>query len=162
MRLYQTDLYAVSKLLLPTFLRQSRIMALFAVMVAPFAYIQALLVAFRTDSLYRLNRNGQVCYLRATLNDAFPDVDGAITIEDGIITGVWRYAWEQDYDPYRNYLMIDGVTSVFWGKSTIAEGLSNFIVKVPKALQSVNDEAKLRSIINYYKLISKSYSIIYI
>ena len=162
MRLYQTDLYAVAKLLLPTFLRQTKIVALLTAMIVPFAYIQALLVAFRTDSLYRLNRNGQVCYLRATLNDAFPDANGDIKIEDGVITGVWQYAWEEDYDPYRNYLLIDGVNSVFWAKETIAEGLSNFIVKVPASLRSVNNEAKLRGLINYYKLVSKSYSIIYV
>jgi hypothetical protein len=147
-------------LLLPVSLRQSSIVALLQVSVCGLITVYNNFITNRTNNLYKLNINGQVCHLRKMLNDAFPAGGGLITIEDGVAKGVWQYAYDQDYDPYRKYLLASD-TTLLWDKSSISEGLSNFIVNVPIALQSVNNEARMRSLLNYYKLLSKSYSIVY-
>jgi hypothetical protein len=151
-------------LLLPTFLRRPALLAFLQAAVAPVERNHDWFLRNRKDNLYRLRMNGQVCYLRRVLNDAFPDAGGAIRIEDGVAAGHWLYAYDKDFDPYKKYLLIhdrsEGGTT-FWDKSAILEGVSGFTVAVPRALRNANNDAKLRSLLNTYKLLSKSYTIIY-
>ncbi|MTK53304.1 hypothetical protein [Paludibacter sp.] len=147
-------------LLLPVSLRQSTIVALLQVSVGGLITIYNRFITNRTSNLYKLKITGQVCYLRKMLNDAFPAGGGQITIEDGSAVGVWQFAWDKDYDPYRKYLLASDET-LLWDLSAIQEGVTGFIVRVPVALKNVNNEAKMRSLLNYYKLISRSYTIIY-
>jgi len=147
-------------LLLPVALRQSTIVALLQVSVSGLTTVYNQFITNRANNLYKLKITGQVCYLRKMLNDAFPEGGGVITIDDGVAVGEWQFAWDEDYDPYRKYLLASDDTFL-WDTNSISEGLANFIVKVPIALQSVNNEARMRSLLNYYKLISKSYTIIY-
>lgn len=60
-------------LLLPTFLRQATITAFLRAMTIPIEYLYNQFLANRNSNLYRLKMNGQVCYLRRVLNDAFPE-----------------------------------------------------------------------------------------
>jgi hypothetical protein len=158
---YTVNFKKLVVLLLPTFLRDTVIVTLLQVFVGGIISVYNNFIANRAITLYRLKITGQVCYLRRMLNDAFPAGGGQITIEDGVATGVWRYAWDKDFDPYRKFLLLENSGTLFWDKHTIAEGLSNFIVRVPIALQNINNEARMRSLLNYYKLISKSYTIVY-
>ena len=61
--------------ILPTFLRRRRVFAFCRALCAPlFLGSDGLYNRFlrtRGDHIYRLRHNGQVCYLRAALNDAF-------------------------------------------------------------------------------------------
>lgn len=125
-----------------------------------FGQVYSMFSTNRSDNLYTMSITGQVCRLRKMLNDAFPLAGGRITISDGAVTGEWRYAWDKDSDPYRKYLLADGST-LLWGKSAIQAGVSGFIVKVPAVLNNQNNEARMRSLLNKCKLVSKSYTIIY-
>lgn len=147
-------------MLLPVSLRKSTVVALLQVSVGGLITVYNRFITNRTNNLYKLKITGQVCYLRRMLNDAFPAGGGLITVEDGSAVGVWQFAWDKDFDPYHKYLLADGNT-LLWDKSTILEGVTGFIVRVPSALKNVNNEAKMRSLLNYYKLISRSYTIIY-
>lgn len=158
---YTVNFKKLVVLLLPTFLRQSTIVALLQVYVGGLITVYNRFITNRTNNLYKLKITGQVCYLRKMLNDAFPAGGGHITIEDGIAVGVWQYAYDENYDPYRKHLLIEDAGTLFWDEHTISEGLSNFIVKVPASLNTVNNEARMRSLLNYYKLLSKSYTIVY-
>jgi hypothetical protein len=148
-------------LLLPTFLRKELLVAFLRAATSPVVTRYNLFLTNRSNNLYRLRMNGQVCYLRRVLYDAFPEAGGAIRIEDGVTVGWWLYAWDADYDPYSNYLPITDDGTVFCDKSTILEGVSGFTVIVPRALFNANNDAKLRSLLNNYKLLSKSYTIQY-
>lgn len=155
------DFSKLAKLLLPTFLRQTIIVAWMNVIAYSFSYIYGKFTSNRDINLYNLSITGQVCRLRKMLNDAFPLAGGAITVEDGTAQGEWQYAWDADYDPYRKYLLADGST-LLWDKSVIQAGVSGFIVKVPSIIKNDNNEARIKSLLNYYKLLSKSYTIIYV
>jgi hypothetical protein len=148
-------------LLLPTFLRKEVLVAFLRAMTSPVEADYNLFLAHRKNNLYRLRMNGQVCYLRKVLNDAFPDAHGAIRIEDGTTVGHWLYAYDGDNNPYINYLPITDEGTVFYDKSTILEGVSGFTVVAPHAIYSVNNDARLRSLLNIYKLLGKSYTINY-
>lgn len=146
---------------MPTFLRQSTFVALLQISAGGLITVYNKFVENRKNNLYKLKITGQVCYLRKMLNDAFPAGGGLITIDSGIAVGVWQYAYDENYDPYRKHLLIEDAGTLFWDEHTISEGLSNFIVKVPASLKNANNEARMRSLLNYYKLLSKSYTIVY-
>jgi hypothetical protein len=164
-KIFEINYRRLAALLLPTFLRKEALLAFLRAMGSPVVTLYNLFLTHRTNNLYRLRMNGQVCYLRRLLNDAFPEAGGAIRIEDGAAVGRWQYAWDAEYDPYLKYLLIGPLTpeggTVFWDKSTILEGVSGFTVVVPRAVRTVNNDAKLRSLLNAYKLLSKSYTINY-
>jgi hypothetical protein len=160
-KIFEINYKRLVLLLLPTFLRKETLVAFLHVETTPVVTLYNLFLTNRNNNLYRLRMNGQVCYLRRVLNDAFPEAGGAIRIEDGVTAGWWLYAWDKDYDPYTNYLPITDEGTVFCDKATILEGVSGFTVVVPHAIYSVNNDAKLRSLLNNYKLLSKSYTMQY-
>ena len=74
--MFEIDLKKLVLQLLPTFYRQQLI---FGVLRAALGGLQAVYDAFtkaRVAHIYRLTHNGQVCYLRAVLNDAFASPSG--------------------------------------------------------------------------------------
>jgi hypothetical protein len=151
-------------LLLPTFLRREAPAAFLRAMTAPSVTLHNLFSVNRKNNLYRLQMNGQVCYLRKVLNDAFPDAGRAIRIEDEHITGRWAFFWDLEnatgkvtpaYD-----LNTDKATKL-WDRDAIMDKVNNFVVVCPKKMQNYNNEVRLKSILNTYKLLSKSYRIVY-
>jgi hypothetical protein len=146
-------------LLLPTFLRRPLMVALLQAAVAPVNTLHRLFMLNRTNNLYRLRMNAQVCYLRKVLNDAFPSATGAIQIRDADRGGRWLFAYDQDVD--RTSLNIEDGGTMFYDRAAIIEQASGFEVVVPVALKTPNNDTKLRVLLNQYKLLSKKYVIIY-
>mgnify|MGYP000252482231 FL=1 len=70
-------------LLLPTFYRKPLIAAFAQSMVQGVNIVYGNFMRWRQDKQYRLSHNGQVCYLRAVLNDQFDPIERRITITDG-------------------------------------------------------------------------------
>ncbi|MDR3350698.1 MAG: hypothetical protein LBN98_03485 [Prevotellaceae bacterium] len=159
-RIFEINYKRLVLLLLPTFLRKELLVAFLRAATAPEVTLHNSFLVNRKNNLYRLRMNGQVCYLRKVLNDAFPEAGGGIWIEDGEITGHWVYAWDDDqervllaYD-----LNTDHATRV-WDEAVIMDNVNNFIVFCPEKIRSF--EIKIKSVLNTYKLLSKSYNIRY-
>jgi hypothetical protein len=151
-------------LLLPTFLRREVLTSFLYAMVAPAVTLYDLFTVNRKNNLYRLRMNGQVCYLRKVLNDAFPDAGRAIRVEDEHITGRWAFFWDLDNAAGRVTLAYDLNTdqaTKLWDRDAIMDKVNSFVVVCPKKLQNYNNEVRLKSILNTYKLLSKSYRIVY-
>jgi hypothetical protein len=146
-------------LLLPTFLRRPLLVAFLHACVAPIVTLHRLFMVNRTNNLYRLRMNAQVCYLRKALNDAFPSVNGAIQIRDADRGGKWMFAYDQDVD--HTALIIEDSGTMFYGRAAIIEQAAGFEVVVPPLLKTPNNDTKLRVLLNQYKLLSKKYTIIY-
>ena len=66
---YDVKFKRLALLLLPTFLRRPLIAAVAYASVIPVQYLYVRFIRWKQDTDYRLNNNGQVCYLRAVLND---------------------------------------------------------------------------------------------
>ena len=147
-------------LLLSTFLRRPLLVAFLHAAVAPLTSLHRLFMINRTNNIYRLRMNAQVCYLRKVLNDAFPSVDGAIQIRDADRGGRWLFAYDQEVSD-RTALNIEDGGTVFYDRGAIIEQASGFEVVVPVALKSPANDTKLRVLLNQYKLLSKKYVIIY-
>ncbi|MDR2806268.1 MAG: hypothetical protein LBB85_11670 [Dysgonamonadaceae bacterium] len=162
MRVFEVDIRRLVVLLLPTMLRKEFSMLMLWSMTAPVVTLYDSFMRNRSGNLYRLKANGQVCYLRRTLNDAFPAANGKIKIYDGGVTGEWLYAWDEGYNSYNYYLLVPDDGVMLWDGPSILSGKNHFVVVVPALLRENPDNiTQLRAIVNSYKLLSKSYSIIY-
>ncbi len=107
---------------------------------------------FRTDNIYKLNHNSQICYLRKALNDRFDSSLRRIVIASG--------------NAYtRQYIYTDAEQKPKWlgtiylhGDEDYSDTGVDFIVKVPQDLQFSKYE--MTALIDYYKLASKRYKIV--
>jgi hypothetical protein len=159
-RIFNINYKRMVLLSLPTFLRRPLLVAFLHAAVAPATSLYRLFMLNRTNNLYRLRMNAQVCYLRKMLNDAFPSADGGIKIRDSDRGGRWLFAYDQDASDRVSLSIEDGGT-VFYDRGAIIEQAAGFEVVVPVALKSPNNDTKMRVLLNQYKLLSKKYTIIY-
>lgn len=160
MRLFQINLRRLFLIWLPPGFRNTWVRYMLECVAAPLTTLYNTFWNNRQNNLTHIKRNGQVCYLRRMLNEEFPEADGLIRIQDSPVTGAWLYTWDENYDPFQYYLLA-GDDTIAWDRGAIIEGASGFTVIAPRSIYNVNNDAKMRSLLNTYKLISKSYTIIY-
>lgn len=159
---YNVNFKKMALMLLPTFMRQQVIAFFTYAIVAPLNYLHAQFVAFRTDTNYRLTHNGQVCHLRAVLNDTFDPDARRITITDTDKTprGMVIYLRELDLEklaPRRGEFIMIANRRGFSGVAGF-----DFLVNVPYALSRNLDIFRLKAVVSTYKLASKRFAINYI
>lgn len=163
MNKYNVSYNRLAELLLPTYLRGARLLGVVCAMVAPIGRLHGELMVFRQDTAYRVGHNGQVCYLRAMLNDKFDPVDRGITItEDGDDVGMGMVLHERAVAvhqllPWR----IDGSLEMF-RRGFNGTSRVGFWVNIPERLRGIVDEGAVRAIVNAFKLASIRYDITYI
>ena len=128
----------------------------FEALFYPFRLTLNRFYAARDNDLYNLKHNGQVCYLRALLNDTFDPIERRITIGDAT-----KYEYVYFYPEGDDKSVIFG-SILFPRNEFIGNNSAEFNVYVPIAIGINNDaELRMRSLLNYYKLASKRYAIIY-
>lgn len=160
-KIYDIAYKKLALMLLPTILRKPLLVAFANAIVSPVVNLHRQLMQYRSDTNYRLNHNGQTCYLRAVLNDAFDPTNRRITITDGDIssTAIFIYA-----RPKELFKMLkrrgEGVLLISRMGFSGTTGF-NFMVNIPAELRGI-DESRLRAITNTYKLASKRYAINYV
>lgn len=81
---YDVNFKRLALLLLPTFWRRPLFAAMAYAAVSPLQYLHTRFILWKRESDYRLEHNGQVCYLRALLNDKFDPIDRRITITETV------------------------------------------------------------------------------
>lgn len=113
----------------------------------------------RSSNLYRLNHTGQVCYLRAVLNDAFTDRSCDFRIEDSSVVSEWVYARDEQQYTY-DQLIIKGEGSedmvYVWSEDYILVETTPFSIGVPSEIYANKDYMNMvRNLVNEYKLLSK-------
>jgi len=89
MRLFQIDYKKLVVLLLPTMVRKPIAIVMLQCATKGIRLKHSEFTSNRDDNLYRLKHTGQVCYLRAVLNDAFPFRSRNFEIEDISATSEW-------------------------------------------------------------------------
>lgn len=160
---YEVNFKRLALLMLPTFWRKPILSTVAYAMVSPLGYLHTQFTLFRRESNYRLTHNGQVCRLRAVLNDTFDPIERRITVTDdadnmGILMLHNRKQDKAILLPKRetgraiivNRRGFDGVNGFdFW-------------INIPLDLLETVDIARLKAIVSIYKLASKRFSINYI
>lgn len=159
---YELDTYKLSKLLTPTFLRSAKMLAWLRSITAPFdSGNQAIVYQFqqnRESNLYKLRHNGQVCYLRAALNDRFDPSERRIYIDDGnSYKRVYLYTRAED-KPKHLYTRGEKKPMYLYERTDYSDTGVDFIVFVPSDL-TYNDY-EMKALIDFYKLASKRYKIV--
>jgi len=161
---YDIDYKKLALMLTPIVLRKQLHMAYQYLLISPISRMAKAFDNYREETNYRLRHNGQVCHLRAVLNDMFDSGQRRITIED--------------LEPQKSLYLHERATGRFLmarpravtttgGALLISKrgfGSSNgfdFVVVCPAALRGQIDETRMRAIVDQYKLASKRYTITY-
>lgn len=154
---YRLDIYKWGLLLLPPVLRRRRLYALLRVMLGPLHGLMQDFRTFRTNSIYRMNINGQVIYIEKALNDAFllenreiyltdtadPIADASVVYPDA---GITMTVYEE------------GAADTTYIKAAGDGKLSaDFIINVPSFLSSETE--RIRAIVEYNRPAGRSYGI---
>ena len=158
---FNVDFRKLGLLLLPTFWRRPLIGAFVRSMLTPLQEMHSEFMEVRERTNYQLSHNGQVCYLRAVLNDTFDPVGRRITITDiadeAINTTLYlRSEGKSVVLPRRD----SGWAVVFNRRGFSGVNRYDFEVRVPVVL-SGTDDIRLRAIVAAYKLATKRFVVTY-
>lgn len=167
---YDISVKGFGLLLLPTFLRKPVMGALLYALLSPLTYIYSQFRSFQRSCDYRLYHNGQVCYLRALINDQFDPVRRRITITDEVRVMEAALIYERGVninDPVQMRRDEPGEGEDPRGSLITRRGFGgttgyDFWVNIPYDLTLEIDMGRLKAIVNAYKLVSKRFGINYI
>ena len=141
MSVYDVKIKRLALLLLPTALRKPLVAAFMQSAVQGCNVLHGEFMRWRDEQNYRLWHNGQVCHLRAVLNDTFDQSERRITVDDESSEDGKAFIINR-----RGYGGVSGFD--FW-------------VSVPYALRGKIDETRLAAVVSTYKLASKRWTINY-
>lgn len=149
---YKLNVKKLGILLLPTFLRKPIVRAYLDVLLHPVSQLYDRWVNFRDDNLFKLEHNGQVCYLRKALNDTLDPSERRIYIGDGN-----RFLRQYIYTPGENKPRYLGKIPLYQS-SDYADTGADFIVFAP--IEIIDTEInQLKALIDFYKSGGKRYKI---
>lgn len=164
---YQFDWNILLKLLLPKALVKIKLMSFLTALVLPLRVLHLEFLRFRAASLYKMKFNSQIVYLENVLNDVFDPLLRRIVIQNAVFKNpIYFYEPEENkevffYEPEDNQPVYFREPNEFVGDGV------DFFVFVPPDLQPSNGQQQLNlltrmnGLINYYKLYSKNYSIVW-
>jgi len=160
--IFNIDYNRLTIALTPLKLRRGMLLNYFYVAVSMVQRLSGLFGSFRESTNYRMNHNGQVCYLQALLNDEFDPASRRIRVIDApemLATIIYkRSAGEPPLMLYRRS------TSQFEKiveRAYTGDETAKFQVVLPPALNGVIDESRLSALVAMYKLVSMRYKVIY-
>lgn len=165
MRKYDVNYRKLALLLLPLRLRKPLLAALIYSAVQPLRELNMHFRTLREESKYNLTHNGQVCYLRAAINDVFDVDDRRITITEAepvVAGGSTIISVRDDDTPLAVAQREDANPTVIHRRGYIVAVGADFQVNIPSSLKDSIDAAQLAAVISKYKLVSKRYAINYI
>lgn len=164
---YQFDWNILLKLLLPKRLVKLKILSFLTALVSPLRLLHLEFLRFRAHSLYKIKFNSQIVYLENVLNDVFDPILRRIVIQNAVFKNpIYFYEPEENkevffYEPEDNQPVYFREPNEFVGDGV------DFFVFVPPDLQPSNPQqeqnllTRMNGLINYYKLYSKNYSIVW-
>jgi hypothetical protein len=153
---------------LPAFLRKTKTIKFLEVIFKPIMWLHLAFLEFRTQALYKVNHNSQICYLQAVLNDSFDSTQRRIIIRNAILREpLWFYEPEENR-PVLFYEESDNKPVYFREEIEFVGDGADFLVLVPIDLKPTNTQEenaliiKVEGQINYYKLFVKNYIILWV
>lgn len=165
--IYTVDYKRLVLLLLPTFLRKTRIFTLCSLLASGIKSLHYQFESNRVKNINRLQYNGQVCYLQKLLNDELDNKERRITITDNPRAGEWLFIYDQAGMNQTLIHTLPGERArevpILWNETTIDQDAVSFTVNVPANtgidIRKDSDLKKLQKLLNEYKLISQKYEI---
>lgn len=155
---YVIDFYLLALQMLPTMLRKPAMTALSTVLLKPLNTLHYGWRQWRERNIYQLQHNGQVCYLRKALNDAFDPTERRIYIGDGLMhETLYIFTEGEAQDVFTGTEAEAGVQYLRTEAETADTGL-DFIVWVPATVYNISIDG-LRATVEFYKAGGKRYDI---
>lgn len=156
---FKIDYNRLVVLLLPTFLRRSVLFGLLRAAVNPLVALYERFCTARGEHNYRLTHNGQVCYLRACLNDHFKSNMGVFDIISVEREGEWLFAVTETGERVPITISEDNISEtenvpIVYNELMLNTEQNEFIVSVPADIYDTALE-EVKALVNQYKLISK-------
>lgn len=153
--------------MLPTFLRRRRVFAFCRALCSPVVWLYGEFLNARSDHIYRLTHNGQVCYLRAALNDAFGLTKGFEVEDADDYAGEWIFAKDPTM-PQQLLAVDEGLnpapeegdpppehpTPLLADEARLNAPHNSFIVRVPHDIY-ISQLDKVKAIVEKYRILSK-------
>lgn len=153
--------------MLPTFMRHRVLYAFCRAMCAPVKTVYEAFLLSRGDQIFNAAYNGQVCYLRAALNDAFNTTGFQIADGDDV-AGTWLYAKKEDMpvqlmsvDERLNPVLEEGAPPLENPMPLLADEFrlnarqDTFIVYVPESIYMTH-LPRVRAIVDRFRILSKT------
>ena len=163
MSFYDLKIKRLALLLLPTHYRRPLIAAFAESMVQGVNVVYGDFMRWQQAKAYRLQHNGQVCHLRAVLNDAFDPVERRIVVEDGWSVSLrWQRIFRRDQERFTLILVRrEGRAFILHRRGYGVMNGYDFWVTIPLSLRLNVDKRRLNAIVDTYKLASKRWTINY-
>ncbi|MDC9722352.1 MAG: hypothetical protein PSN34_06215 [Urechidicola sp.] len=163
--IYNINWRRLSIWLLPIALRTTKMVAWLQVLLQPLKESWQSFTLFRINIEYKVRHTSQVCYLQGALNDSFDNTLRRIVIKNGLfLAPVYIYTPLED-KPVWLYPEADNKPVWLYSPEDLTNNDTDFIVCVPIELKPSNTVAlnayisRMKSLLNYYKLASKTYRI---
>lgn len=162
---YEIDYKKLAVLLTPTFLRKSVFTAFIRVLMQPISTLHTLFRQNRTEHLFSLAHNGQVCYLKDALNTEFGlDYSNGFEIKDISAEGNFIFAYDETewlQDTNRVWLLSGSPNyTMAYDEAAITAITETFIVYCPRTATSFTNgkptDPRVASIVEQYRLVSRS------
>jgi len=162
------NLSKLSTMLIPPILRSDLLVRYASLLSVPFGSAVTGLDKQSIEVRNRLRRNGQVCKLRALLNDMFDKQERRITITDGVSNaGVIVFSRSANIEQRSVYSRekneTDSTESRFVIKKVFARGTSakgvDFYVNIPADIDTEQTRINIESVVNNYRLATKTFKI---
>lgn len=156
---FKIDYNRLVVLLLPTFLRRPVLFGLLRAAVWPLELLYNKFRTARREHIYRLTHNGQVCYLRACLNDHFKSNMGVFDIISVEREGEWLFAVTETGERVPITISEDNTSEtenvpIVYNELMLNQEQNEFIVSVPADIYDTALE-EVKALVDQYKLISK-------
>lgn len=156
---FKIDYNRLVVLLLPTFLRRPVLFGFLRAAVCPLEQLYNKFRTARGEHNYRLTHNGQVCYLRACLNDHFKSNMGVFDIISVEREGEWLFAVTETGERVPITISEDNISEaenvpIVYNELMLNTEQNEFIVSVPADIYDTALE-EVKALVNQYKLISK-------
>lgn len=149
-------------------LRKAVIKSWLRALINPIIELHSQFLIYRDNCLYRVRHNSQIAYMEAVLNDRFDNHFRRIRIQNVVFKEPVYF-----YEPLENkevwfYEPEDNKPVYFYESDDLVGDGVDFVVLVPPSLKPITQAAenelltRMRGQIDYYKLYSKNYTILWV
>ncbi|WP_312357277.1 hypothetical protein [Sphingobacterium multivorum] len=156
-KVYDVDLKKLVVMLLPSFMRTEKLIAFIWCLIVGIRTVHFKLLALWYDTDKEMEVTPQVFSLRKLLNDYFDSVNRSIRIEDTALSDRTYIFTEGENQP----LYLDDDEQVFIYTDAELAAAKGFVVIVPESLNNTAETARLKAMLNKYKLAGTKYIIRY-
>lgn len=147
---YIIDYLKLGLWLLPSYLRQTKTIALLNIAISPVIYLYQHFLNYRKNKLYELSINSQVCRLEALLNDRWDFTSRGIYIDDALEYPPLYIYKEAELKPVFLYTEAEAQPKYLFTDGEGGALANDFIVFVPAAVSF--DALEMRSLVVRFRL----------